>query len=393
MFIQRLQTLSLAVACLALILLAAACGSGRSASGGQASTTPAATPTSASLAPTTTGSPSAAPVAAPTHFKAASITFVSGDEAFCLGTARGHGTLLLSTHDRGASWTELAVLPGPLGRPGSGASSAVWGTRFASALQGFVFGDRLWETPDGGLHWAPAPAPAGQILSLAPIDGQLLGLVAKSSGSAVLVRRPLAGGPWYNVATVKSVGLLDPTDLISTQSGTAAVLDGSSVLVATNGGLSITSRPTPSVAGFTPGLVAVTSAHSLALLLVGQGAAGSSGKLVYTSSDAGAHWTKAGAPSNEGDPVTLAGGSPTNLIFGAASGASWLERSANGGHSWTTGLTYGDGGLGWADLGFTNASAAVVVHGPADSVGNSDGRPGQLLLSSNGGATWNSVTF
>jgi hypothetical protein len=269
----------------------------------------------------------------------------------------------------------------------------VWGTRFASASQGFIFGDRLWQTLDGGRHWALARAPAGQILSLAPIGGQLLALVIKGSGSAALVRRPLAGGPWYGVAAVKTVGLLDPTDLISTQAGTAAVLDGTSVLVTTNGGLAITSRPTPSTPGFTPGFVAVTSAHSLALLLVGQGAAGSTGKLVSTSSDGGAHCTMAGKPSRQGDPVTLAGGSPTNLILAAASGASWLERSTNGGHSWATRVTYGDGGLGWADLGFKAVSAAVVVHGPADSAGDSDGRPGQLLLSSDGGATWKSVTF
>jgi hypothetical protein len=33
------------------------------------------------------------------------------------------------------------------------------------------------------------------------------------------------------------------------------------------------------------------------------------------------------------------------------------------------------------------------VHGPAYSNGGSDGRPGQLLLSSDGGATWHGVSF
>jgi hypothetical protein len=56
-------------------------------------------------------------------------------------------------------------------------------------------------------------------------------------------------------------------------------------------------------------------------------------------------------------------------------------------------VTYGDGGLGWADLGFTSPSDAVVVHGPADSSSASDGRIGKVVLSSDGGATWHSVTF
>ena len=55
-------------------------------------------------------------------------------------------------------------------------------------------------------------------------------------------------------------------------------------------------------------------------------------------------------------------------------------------------LTYGDGGEGWADLGFTTPSNAVVIHGPAHSAGG-DGRPGRLLLSSDGGASWRAVTF
>ena len=55
--------------------------------------------------------------------------------------------------------------------------------------------------------------------------------------------------------------------------------------------------------------------------------------------------------------------------------------------------TYGDGGMGWRDLGFTAPSNAIVVHGPADTNGLPYVRPGQLLLSSDGGATWQSVSF
>ena len=337
--------------------------------------------------------------AAPAGFKAASVTFVSSDEAFCLGTAPGHGVLLLRTLDRGATWVRLPAPPTALKRPDSQSVyhgyGAVWGTRFASASHGFIFGDRLWETTDGGLHWTADTAPTGSILSLATIDGQVLALVARNSqsGSASLLRRPLAGGSWSEIATIKQVDLLDATDLISTQAGTAAVLGTASVLVTTDGGLTIARVATPSVPGFAPGSVAVTSSHTLALLLVGQGAAGSTEKVVYTSPDGGLHWAKAGTPSREGDPVTLAGGSPTSLVLATASGASWLVRSADGGHSWATVVTYGDGGVGWAELGFTTVSDVVVVHGPADRAGNADGRPGQLLLSSDGGASWKAVAF
>ena len=399
----RIRTAALFAACLvpfALVTVAAACGSS-----GQAPSTP--TPvSSASSAPASPGpatSPSSSPTAsqpagspAPAGFRVASVTFASSDEAFVLGTAPGHGAVVLRTLDRGRSWVNLAAPGVGLGRPGSSGSRSAWGVRFATPSHGFVFGKGLWETTDGGVHWMLDAAPSGSILSLATIDDQVLALASANPGGApaTLLRRPLSGGSWTAIATVKSPDLLDPTDLISTQAGTTAVLDGTSVLVTTDGGLTVHHRALPRPPQpATPSAVAATSAGTLAMLLAGQGAAGSVEKVVYTSADGGATWSKAGAPNREGDPVTIAGGSPTTILVGAASGASWIFRSADGGRAWTTALTYGDGGMGWADLGFTTPTRVVVVHGPADTSGNKDGRPGQLLLSSNGGATWQAVAF
>jgi photosystem II stability/assembly factor-like uncharacterized protein len=403
MFSVSSRTLTLPAICLALIVSVAGCGSAGNAtpSGSPTSVNPtASTPTSpnpsASLSASTTPKPtqpSGAPV--PAKFKAASVTFVSVDEAFVLGSAPSSGTSLLRTLDRGQTWVSLATFSAPLGRPGSSSSPTVWGTRFASPAHGFVFGNGLFETTDGGKHWSADSAPSGSILSLATIDGQVLALTAKgSSGAASLLRRPLAGGAWSTVASVHYVDLLDPTDLISTQAGTAGVLDGKTVLVTTDGGLHVTSHPTPSTPqGYSPASVAVTSRNTLALLCVGQGYTGHMQKLVYVSADAGAHWSKAGVPNAEGSGGMLAGGSATNVVLVTSSAASWINRSIDIGQTWTTVKFFGDGGMGWADLGFTNALDAVVVHGPAYSNGGSDGRPGQLLLSSDGGATWYAVSF
>ncbi len=59
---------------------------------------------------------------------------------------------------------------------------------------------------------------------------------------------------------------------------------------------------------------------------IGQGYTGHTQKLVYVSGDAGAHWSKAGTPSSEGDGGTLAGGVATNLVLVTASAASWIEQ-------------------------------------------------------------------
>jgi hypothetical protein len=384
-------------ACLALLGAVAACGSKTPASATSTPASPSVAPSpSASVTHGPHTSPTPPPAAAPAGFKAASVTFVSANEAFVLGTAHSAGTVVLRTTDRGQSWVALAAPSAPLGRALSSGAHTVWGVRFATPSHGFIFGHGLWETTDGGGHWTLDSSPAGTLLSLAAIDGRVLVLVkgATSSGPATLLSRALGGGSWSAVTTVHTADVSDPNDLIATQAGTAAVLDGTSVVVTTDGGLTITRRATPALpADFSPASLTTTGGHGLALLAVGQGFTGHTIKRVYVSSDAGAAWLKAGAPSAEGDGGALAAGSARGLLLATASAASWIDRSTDAGATWATRLTYGDGGLGWADLGFTSVTNAVVVHGPADTPGGADGRPGQLLLSSDGGATWRAVTF
>jgi len=80
-------------------------------------------------------------------------------------------------------------------------------------------------------------------------------------------------------------------------------------------------------------------------------------------------------------------------VVAAASGASWLYYSADGGARWSVAYRAIGGGAGFNDLGFTTAADGVVVYGPAYRDGNSDEMPGQLLLSSDGGSSWTTVKF
>jgi hypothetical protein len=384
---------------------AASAASARTASGGassapastasgSSSTTPAAPTTSA--ATPTGAAPSGGPV--PTGFAATSVTFVSPEEAFVLGTApcaKPPCTSILRTVDRGESWRGLPAPVAPLAARAEVAGPAVWGIRFANPSDGFVFGNGLWETTDGGEHWASVASPGSTIESLEVIDGQVLavtGTCTPNGGcgqSGALMRRPLAGGGWQPVAPVAD------GDAIATQARVAAVLDGGTVIVTANGGISITTRTAPcSGKGMiVPAALAVTSANGLALLCAGNGAAGSVDKTVYVSDDLGAHWTKAGSPARGGDPEEMSAGSTSQLVVAAASGASMLYYSADGGAQWTTAYSAGDGGLGFNDLGFTTAADGVVVYGPVLSDNNAEGRPGRLLLTGNGGASWQSVAF
>jgi hypothetical protein len=397
----------LAVAVAGLLFGLAGCGSSRAsgpvASSGTGASNPARSGSSSSISAQTPSAPvgaipSGGPV--PARFAATSVTFVSADEAFVLGTAPcAHApcTSVVRTLDRGQSWFGLPAPAEPVGQPGLAAAPAVWGIRFATPGHGFVFGDGLWETTDGGGHWIRDAEPAGSILSLAIVSGQVLALTARCTPaggceqSAVLERRALGGGSWTAVEKVTIGNLIDPDDLIATQAGVAAVIDGRDVLVTADGGLTFTVDPIPCPPPAQRPSVAVTSPHGLALLCVGEGYTGHTMKRVYVSRDDGAHWARAGAPSPDGDAGTIAATAAGEMAIATASAASWLFYS--GGSSWRIVYTADDGGMGWADLGFTTATDGVVVHGPADGDGNSTQRPGQLFLTSDGGTTWYQVSF
>lgn len=329
----------------------------------------------------------------PAGFEAASVTFVSTEEAYVLGTApcrHAPCTSIVRTLDRGASWRGLPAPVVPLGSPGNQTGPAVWGIRFGTPRNGFVFGNGLWATTDGGEHWSAAASPDGSIQSLEIIDRQVLAVIAPSgpngSSGPALWRRGLGGGPWTRVTV-----LAGTSGVIATQAGVAAIIDGSFVLVTADGGRTFTRHTLPCNPRVlpSPDSIAVEAPHGLALLCVGEGYTGHTIKTVYVSGDLGSTWHLAGHPDPAGDGGRIAASAPGHLSIATTSAASWLYYSADNGKTWRTVLTYDDGGAGWNDLGFTSFSDGVIVHGNSGYGTN----VGQLLLTGNGGRSWHAVRF
>ncbi len=374
-----------------------ASSSGSAADGGGTASAPATGAAGGPGASGVTGVTGGGPV--PAGFAATSVTFVSVDEAFVLGTAPcAHApcTSIVRTLDRGASWAGMPAPVVPLGDPYSNTGQpGAWGIRFASPDEGFVFGNGLWVTTDGGERWTATAGPGGSIVDLEVIDDQLLALTddcATQSGCAAaetLERRTLAGGAWSVVTRVTN------TRVIATQARVAAVLDNGSVVVSADGGLTSATRaaPCPGGPGAAGSAVAVTGPGSLALLCAGDAAMGSVVKTVYVSGDLGATWVKAGSPPFAGDPWSISGGTTARLVVAAASGASWLYYSPDGGAQWLVAFKAGDGGAAFNDLGFTTTADGVAVYGPVYQNDNTYGLPGKLLLSSDGGASWQAAVF
>src|SRR5579859_6174465 len=224
-----------AVALAAGVIAVAGCSTVREPAAAGSASPAASTPVRSVSSSSPSAGPSAGPAVnarggpVPAGFAATSVTWVSPDEAFVLGTA------IARTLNRGASWTALPAPPVPVGAPGQ--AGAVWGIRFAAPGHGFVFGDGLWETTDGGRRWSRVTAPSGVVLSVAVVPGQVLVLVARCTQASGCLRdgflasRPLRAGIWTAVANGAATRLIDPDDLIATQAGVAAAVVGGDVIV------------------------------------------------------------------------------------------------------------------------------------------------------------------
>jgi photosystem II stability/assembly factor-like uncharacterized protein len=342
--------------------------------------------------------PAGGPVPAGTT--ATSVSFISTQTGWVLGTARcAHRpcSMILRTEDRGQTWVGL---PAPRERISAPEGSGLWGLRFADANRGFAYGNGIWQTTNGGASWARVSSPGRFVFSLEAVqDRELVAVTAACSlggGSCrhklSVFHRPIAGGRWRRVARSGPQAF---EASIAVHGGAVWVLTGQRLFHSSNAGriFSPYAQPCPRHGASLPlpASLADDGPH-VYLLCVGQGFTSHTVKYVYRTRGNGSGWRLVGRPPAEGDGGELAAGSDRAIMLATYSAASWLFRSQDSGRRWRTPLTQADGGLGWSDLGFTTPRDGVVVQGPARRDGGGV-RPGELLLSSDGGQTWHAVQF
>jgi len=147
-----------------LTLAACTAGSASGPAGSSSSSPPAGTasPTGkASPAPSPTSSPSSSPGPSETlaGFRVLSMSFVSDQRGFALGTvscATGRCVALLGTPDGGSSWAQLAAptrAAGGVYNTCPDGQPCVQQVRFATPLTGYAYDPSLLVTTDGGRHW------------------------------------------------------------------------------------------------------------------------------------------------------------------------------------------------------------------------------------------------
>jgi hypothetical protein len=356
--------------------------------------TPAAPAPVATTAPAGLAGPAGGPV--PPGFEPVSMTFVSASDGWVLGTAPcavQPCTSIVRTTNGGASWTGIPAPPVPLASNGpAGPTPGLSHLRFANPLDGFAFGSQLWATHDGGATWQQVRLP-GSIGDLETAAGVVYATVSAQDG-VTIYRSPASGGAWTAVPGLPA-GVPDPGQAPTslgriTLHGTAAWIILGGRLYGTQTGLSWAQEPVTCPPNYAMASTAAATAQQVTLLCVGDPAAGSEGKAVYSSADGGASFTLMSSGAGPGDQFDLLAEPTAQHIFLATySAATMLDVSGDGGHTWSTALYLDDGGLGWSDFGFTTPTQGIAIEHPANPASGTS----TMYMTWDGGQTWHQITF
>ncbi len=340
-------------------------------------------------------SPSSAP--APVGFEPVSVTFVSADEGWVLGSVPCGSTRCAAierTGDGGRTWVPA---PGPNSAVVSGigmdtgATSGIARLRFATPSDGWAFGPDLWATHDGGVTWARVSVPGlpsgSAIVALEAAHGSVNAVFYDGAQHFRIATSPVGSDAWsLSPLQVAVGGGPVPAIQLVLSGDTGWLLENDRTVVGGArlvGGTWRTWKPACADVTGPAAIAASSSTDVVASCDMGLWSS-PQGNHLFVSGDGGTTFAETGSRV----PVTLGGGvatpgTSTIVVSGTNSTQSILVGSFDGGQTWSTVLQAGSVGL--ADLGFTTPTQGVVV-----AIGAGAGR---LLMTHDGGRTWSAIEF
>lgn len=334
----------------------------------------------------------AAPVGA--NFGPVAASFLSPASGFVLGGANcvprkpPCRARLAATTTGGAHWRFA-------GAPNVQLGTAVSEVLFANGRDGWLYGPQLWSTHDGGARWRSLSL-GGSVVNMAAAAGRVYAVVQLDHVAGTpweLFSSPAGRDAWTRVG--KFTSGLNPEGGPGAGlavSGRAAWFGSNSVLWATADGVRWHRIPFQ-CPGTKFGLadIAASSSADVAFLCVAPpiGLGGSRNE-VLTSANGGrtVHLTAGGSAAGGGFWLAVPPGRANVISAGGSLNLTILSRSVNGGKTWENfTLPASDGGdQPLNSLAFASRTVEwVVVAGIL--------APGDLLRTSNTGATWHKVSF
>jgi photosystem II stability/assembly factor-like uncharacterized protein len=268
--------------------------------------------------------------------------------------------------------------------------------RFANTQDGWIIGwtgghapISLWETHDGGAHWEMADLPSGQ-----PNQGVIE--VAASTGTVVatfcnmprhILTSPVRVDDWTIAPTTLGVSAgPDCTTTIVLQGASGWILDsdrGVQKSARLDDGAWVPWTPTIDCRGSASASLAASDATHLVLVCdAGEWFSGPPRTVVSFSDDGGASFQPS---SNVLPPATYgmdASPAPGVAVIATKYGLRGLIATFNGGTTWTNVYPLTTNG-GCSYVGFTTATQGVAICSPN----------GTMLMTFDGGHTWNPVSF
>lgn len=387
---------------------------------------------SATVAPTVPGTPAGTPATTlpakpvPAGFRPQSVTFVSAEDGWALGTVPGGAgstsscATLAQTSDGGRTWSEAGA-PGIAGSCASTTPGAPpWlEVRFADGSDGWIWANgpgpsvprpsaRLWSTHDGGASWTPVAL---------PLTDATVGDLEASAGMAhmVVFGSCPAGSPGCQGQTIEEI-LTSPVGAdewkpspLRPGIGAGPVLSPALTLWGSTGWLINNNRtvvsgarlngtawtswkPPCSSANGAGAIAASSSADLVAVCAEGTWGPPDPGTVagqnwLFSSTNGGTSFSPVGqVPGNRPNSITVPPGDPRTVV--TADGGGGLLASFDGGSTWATvepgPSPSGTGGYVFSYVGFTTATQGVAV---ADSPAPA------LFMTRDGGHTWSPVGF
>jgi hypothetical protein len=379
------------VAVLVVIAGAVALVLGTRHSAGSHPASSAAARPAASRFPRPAGAPSpppAAPRFSDTGFQPGSVTFVSADEGWTLGSVlpcpAAACPALRHTADGGRSWLSLPAPPAQ-------ADTLV----FADPRDGWAYGQGrggIWSTHDGGGSWHPVDVPgvpAGQFWSVAEASGQVRAATVAGGSTVLVLSSPVASDHWTVTRLQMQLGGGPvPTAQLVLSGDTGWLVVDNRVVQSgarlVGGAWTPWTPPCQSSAG--PVSLAAASVRDVAALCQVGLWSDWVGNQLYTSADGGVGFHRVSTVSPQVGDVRLIG-EPTaeDIVVGVD---NRLLTSSDGGYHWTATFTAPAPVTG--DSGFAGDGPGYVVLRQSDAAHATTSR---LLLTRDRGRTWIPVTF
>src|SRR5450759_5162413 len=358
---------------------------------------PTLSPSIVAVAPSPTPSAtSVSPDAIPADFQPLSVTFVSADMGWVLGSAScGSNTcpVVVRTLDGGRTWQRSAAPDTSLVATGDyQAGSGVSNLRFADPLDGWAFGPGLWATHDGGKTWKQLTIPGlpGAAVAALEASAGAVQVVAYDGNTTFrIASSPVSSDAWLLSGRKVPVGAGQVQEVQLVLQGAAGwVLEDDRVVTAgarlVGGSWEAWQPPC-----LTFGLARLAAANARELNAVctvgvwGPAPSGQQGDHLYRSSDGGLTFAETGPQLSVSGPIAA----PSTSTIVASGGQSQIVVSVDGGLTWKAASFPAQGTSFYVRyLGFTTATQGVLLT-------SDDGGHGQLLMTRDAGHTWVPVRF